>query len=357
MSWPQVHDGPMPCAGAAGGQAATENRMAIAVDAVYDLDQAHLMTGPHAHQHQVEFEREASANSDEVLHPQLGSGLAQPPAVDAEQRATALDSCLPDAQAASAADAAKQTAALLPAGGATGPVEGYEQVGMSIWFEVSANSSRLHFHTAADGRQPLGLSVPLDVLAADDHPDLRQIAAHLLQSRHAAAAPSAGDGQLEACGARNPGTNAADESAHSNARASLAVEGGEGTADSPATASADSGPVPHSKELQSSVASESSNFSAPVPSAVDHATLCGATGSLPHAPQCRQATGVLGPSGLVQNIQGVSPAAVEELISEAQTFAREWGELRAVTRNRLHGRILLPVLQVRIESEFEFELY
>ena len=32
------------------------------------------------------------------------------------------------------------------------------------WFEVSANTGRLHFHTAEDGSQPLGLSLPLDLL-------------------------------------------------------------------------------------------------------------------------------------------------------------------------------------------------
>ena len=33
-----------------------------------------------------------------------------------------------------------------------------------VWFEVSAHTNRVHFHAAADGSAPLGLSLPLELL-------------------------------------------------------------------------------------------------------------------------------------------------------------------------------------------------
>ena len=43
-----------------------------------------------------------------------------------------------------------------------------EGVGFSflpqVWFEVSAHTNRVHFHAAADGSAPLGLSLPLELL-------------------------------------------------------------------------------------------------------------------------------------------------------------------------------------------------
>ena len=35
-----------------------------------------------------------------------------------------------------------------------------------VWFELSPHTSRLHFHGAPDGSSPLGLSVPLEAMAA-----------------------------------------------------------------------------------------------------------------------------------------------------------------------------------------------
>ena len=39
-----------------------------------------------------------------------------------------------------------------------------EHVWIQVWFEVSAHSGRIHFHTAEDGSQPVGLSVPIEML-------------------------------------------------------------------------------------------------------------------------------------------------------------------------------------------------
>ena len=33
-----------------------------------------------------------------------------------------------------------------------------------VWFEVSAHTSRLHFHAAKDGSEPFGLSLPMGTL-------------------------------------------------------------------------------------------------------------------------------------------------------------------------------------------------
>ena len=39
---------------------------------------------------------------------------------------------------------------------------------MQVWFEVSAHTSRLHFHAAKDGSAPLGLSLPMGMLSGSD---------------------------------------------------------------------------------------------------------------------------------------------------------------------------------------------
>lgn len=36
---------------------------------------------------------------------------------------------------------------------------------LQVWFEVSAHTNRVHFHAAPDGGAPLGLSLPLELLA------------------------------------------------------------------------------------------------------------------------------------------------------------------------------------------------
>ena len=35
---------------------------------------------------------------------------------------------------------------------------------VQVWFEVSAHTSRLHFHAAKDGSAPFGLSLPMGAL-------------------------------------------------------------------------------------------------------------------------------------------------------------------------------------------------
>ena len=44
-----------------------------------------------------------------------------------------------------------------------------------VWFEVSANTSRLHLHAAADGSAPLRLSLPLESLLVGDSPPLEEL--------------------------------------------------------------------------------------------------------------------------------------------------------------------------------------
>lgn len=41
---------------------------------------------------------------------------------------------------------------------------------LQVWFEVSPHTSRVYFHLAEDGSQPLGLSLPLDLLRMPPQP-------------------------------------------------------------------------------------------------------------------------------------------------------------------------------------------
>ena len=42
--------------------------------------------------------------------------------------------------------------------------------------------------------------------------------------------------------------------------------------------------------------------------------------------------------------------ALEELLVEMAAFAADWQELRSITRNRLQGRVVTPVLQGAVEE-------
>lgn len=54
----------------------------------------------------------------------------------------------------------------------------------------------------------------------------------------------------------------------------------------------------------------------------------------------------MGPAGVLAIPSEIPRQEVESMITEAQTFAGEWLELRAVIRNRLIGHCLQAPLQV-----------
>ena len=57
---------------------------------------------------------------------------------------------------------------------------------------------------------------------------------------------------------------------------------------------------------------------------------------------CRHAPGFIGPCGMVSIPLPLTSPQLLELLLEAEAFARDWAELRAITKNRLTGRILPP---------------
>ena len=51
-----------------------------------------------------------------------------------------------------------------------------------VWFEVSAHTNRVHFHAAADGSAPLGLSLPLELLQLAAQAELPPALSELLDA-------------------------------------------------------------------------------------------------------------------------------------------------------------------------------
>jgi hypothetical protein len=76
-----------------------------------------------------------------------------------------------------------------------------------VWFEVSAHTGRAHFHAAADGGAPLGLSLPLELLQLSAKPPLPAALAQLLDALDArcAARPEAPAHWAAAARDRAPG--------------------------------------------------------------------------------------------------------------------------------------------------------
>jgi hypothetical protein len=70
----------------------------------------------------------------------------------------------------------------------------------------------------------------------------------------------------------------------------------------------------------------------------------------PRGPPCRGVAGFMGPIGVVAPAAPLARGQLEELVAEARAFAGDWGELRPVTRNRLHGRVLPSSLQDAVEA-------
>lgn len=64
---------------------------------------------------------------------------------------------------------------------------------------------------------------------------------------------------------------------------------------------------------------------------------------------CRKPDTVhVGPVGVLALHPDVDTRELAAMIADAQEFATEWAELRAVLQNRLHGRCLRSPLQVSI---------
>jgi hypothetical protein len=70
----------------------------------------------------------------------------------------------------------------------------------------------------------------------------------------------------------------------------------------------------------------------------------------PRGPACRSARGFLGPLGVVAPALPLPRTHLLDLLSEARAFARDWGELRPVTRNRLHCRVVSSCLGDAVEA-------
>ncbi len=158
-----------------------------------------------------------------------------------------------------------------------------------LWFEVSGHSGRVHLHLSHDGSRPLGLSLPLGSLVG-------------LQRGNGGGAEGREQGA---------GLLVALVEQYRALEQQRREAGGAGDA---ATREAEGG----------------SSFSA----LKDDGRVS-----------------FVGPFGLVCMPQGLDPKWLREaLLEDAQAFARDWAEQRAVTRSRLQGLVLSGALQDAVEE-------
>jgi hypothetical protein len=110
--------------------------------------------------------------------------VAANPAETADSRAGAAEECSPrGTQVPAAAPPAPSPALQGPASASTPPQAPASAAcppaqpcgGVPVWFEVSANTQRVHLHGAADGSAPLHLSLPQEALLAHGSPALQQL--------------------------------------------------------------------------------------------------------------------------------------------------------------------------------------
>ncbi|PRW44334.1 DNA annealing helicase and endonuclease ZRANB3 [Chlorella sorokiniana] len=188
-------------------------------------------------------------------------------------------------------------AGLAPAGGPAGaeapaaaaelPAQAAEPV--EVWFEVSGNTGRIHFHGAPDGSVPLRLSLPIDALLAGDSPPLEEL--------------------MEAV--RLPGWEAPQQQQQQQQAAAMDL-------DAPGDASPPAVPaVPGPQQQQQ-----------PGP----------------------QRPAVVGTVGVLALDGHVTPARLAAMLAEAREFAAEWRELRGLHQARLQGRVLRVPLDKAAEE-------
>lgn len=155
---------------------------------------------------------------------------------------------------------------------------------MQVWFEVSGNTGRIHFHGAPDGSAPLRLSLPIDALLAGDSPPLDELMGAV----------------------RLPGWDAP--------------------------------PQPPQQQQQQQQEAVAMDLDAP------HDAVLPAEAAATPVPQQQhgepQRPAVVGGVGVLALDSQISPARLAAMLAEAREFAAEWRELRGLHQTRLQGRVL-----------------
>jgi hypothetical protein len=265
-----------------------------------------------------------------------------------------------------------------------------------VWYEISAHTGRLHFHLAADGSEPLGLSVPMELLAlsagagggSNGGPRGGSASgggggrAHSRSGSKAPAALAAPSRPATGGGGSAPSSAGARCQPRPRRRRKWVESGSTsedvgGSSEEDERAGADSGGGRLSEEEEedeeeealgvdpsaaaaAAAAREAEPYLAdaieaviarwPEPQAAAAATGTAAAAAPPQQPPPAYSSarlcegGWLSAFGLVAPARPMARASLRALLLDARAFARGWSELRAVTRNRLQGRVLAPCL-------------
>ena len=153
-----------------------------------------------------------------------------------------------------------------------------------VWFEVSGNTGRIHFHGAPDGSAPLRLSLPIDALLAGDSPPLEEL--------------------MDAV--RLPGWEAPQQEEQQQ------------------------------QQQQQQHGAAAMDWDAP-PDGNQHAAA--APDPQQQQPEPRRPA-VVGGVGVLALDGHVTAARLATMLAEAREFAAEWRELRGLHQARLQGRVL-----------------
>ena len=166
-----------------------------------------------------------------------------------------------------------------------------------------------------DGSCPLGLSLPLDVLLGHKLPE------------EGGGPPSTGRSLREQAEQEEAGRKLLKDLISRYLREDQQQPWGSGGRDESQPA------APEAHPSTAAPASSSLNGTGRSPSAPGGIIIRGSGGS-------SDPVSFVGPFGLVAMPPGIDPSWLEDiLIEEARAFARDWSQLRAITRGRLLGKV------------------
>lgn len=234
-----------------------------------------------------------------------------------------------------------------------------------VWFEVSGNTGRVHFHAAPDGTRPLLLSLPIESLTGPcDSPYDSPMISELLEAVSPAGAARRGATAGMAVAAAGPAP-AAQMPAAPVAEGPEAVGGAADEMQAALTAAAvgcevgaagglvvvQDGGRQGSGAFGATTAAGQAGTAAATAAASGTNTNTDCSTSNGQVTQAKEPVVVIGGIGPVAlGHAGVGLAALRSMLAEARAFALEWQELRAVLQSRLAGKVLRAPLDEAAEA-------
>ncbi|GAX84585.1 hypothetical protein CEUSTIGMA_g12006.t1 [Chlamydomonas eustigma] len=204
-----------------------------------------------------------------------------------------------------------------------------------VGFEVSGHSGRIHLHLSLDGKQPLGLSLPLEALLGCSKALLLD-AADGDQQEHSRTKEESSQQEEE-------GRQMLLQLVAQYVKAQERVKACETQ-----EANGDSCMVNNNQQQTSALHIAGGGVSC---TTQVHETLLRSHSAL-DARQASFGISFVGPYGLVSLPAGLDAKWLKEvLLEDTRSFARDWSQLRAVIRNRLQNKVLDSVLDDAVAEE------